>query len=559
MIQIASPSGSTINNAAGLKQGAKDTSGFGALFSGILSGTNADSVRINDASAGSFPLSNIPVKGQALVEWLKKYAYSRFGKTDSVTVDSDALSWFRNLLIHAGFDKNEVDGIINQLKENDKGGNISLSDLFAKVASLEEEHNDNGDVLPASIIPYLQSLLTSVGLDDATLESILAGATEADGGISLSRLTAALKGLDSTADNGKSASVSDLIDRIKSAVLDAGDNQTAPADSSAEMTLDDVIAELEEMMAGKSGANFRGYLVSEDIRGFLSGLREGETLNTDTVLAKNTAILSALGRMESNGRGFDNDASGTGRNGIFNHQENSASTKELLFERYFGSPDKETSVPLKESFPHSRPGSLSAGIAASFSQESASSAARTSGVKSEQNLHIGYQVIRETGLTYTESSSQLKGGPPRNLPFYMMQQVGRQVFRSIQNGEKEVLLQLKPPHLGRLKLSLETVKDVVRVSIVTDNRSTRELLKSHADELKATLLEQGIRLEKLDVRIDFNFGQSMAQARQESNNSRERNQQEFRIDEEDTGRRLVENAGLPGVAVRNAGILDLVV
>ena len=45
----------------------------------------------------------------------------------------------------------------------------------------------------------------------------------------------------------------------------------------------------------------------------------------------------------------------------------------------------------------------------------------------------------------------------------------------------------------------------MKVSILAENNTTQKLLKTHTAELKAALLEHGIRLEKMDVEISFKF------------------------------------------------------
>jgi flagellar hook-length control protein FliK len=97
-----------------------------------------------------------------------------------------------------------------------------------------------------------------------------------------------------------------------------------------------------------------------------------------------------------------------------------------------------------------------------------------------------------------------------------MNQVGRQILRSLQRGNPEIQLQLKPPHLGRLQMRVDSGGDGIRVHIVTEHQGTRETLSSHANELRSFLAEQGIKLEKVDIQLDHSFDQSMAHSRQDS-------------------------------------------
>jgi flagellar hook-length control protein FliK len=106
--------------------------------------------------------------------------------------------------------------------------------------------------------------------------------------------------------------------------------------------------------------------------------------------------------------------------------------------------------------------------------------------------------------------------PVRTLPAYVMNQVGRQILRSLQRGNPEIWLQLKPPHLGRLQMRIDGSGDGMRVHIVTEHRGTQEMLLSHANELKSALAEQGVKLVKVDIQFDQSFEQSMAHSGQDS-------------------------------------------
>jgi flagellar hook-length control protein FliK len=100
--------------------------------------------------------------------------------------------------------------------------------------------------------------------------------------------------------------------------------------------------------------------------------------------------------------------------------------------------------------------------------------------------------------------------PERPVPYYLNQQVGRQLANAIRNNETQVRIQLRPPHLGTLQLDLEVQNNVLRVGMATDNQFTRDILLSHVNELKDALSEQGIRIDDVDIQINYDLGQSLA-------------------------------------------------
>ncbi len=103
----------------------------------------------------------------------------------------------------------------------------------------------------------------------------------------------------------------------------------------------------------------------------------------------------------------------------------------------------------------------------------------------------------------------------RPLPGYLLDQVSRQLVRLRVSGENELTLQLKPPHLGRMKLNVEHTAGGIRVGIVVEQAGTRDMLLAHAADLKSALADQGLQLEKIDVGTQTDFDRSMAQGGRE--------------------------------------------
>ncbi len=106
-------------------------------------------------------------------------------------------------------------------------------------------------------------------------------------------------------------------------------------------------------------------------------------------------------------------------------------------------------------------------------------------------------------------------GPARNLlPAYLINQVGKQISRSILRGERVIRLQLKPPELGTVKIEMNIKDNILKLGMIAENSSVKELLLSNVHELKQALVEQGVKLDKLNVQINYNFGQSPADSKE---------------------------------------------
>ncbi|MBF0257563.1 MAG: flagellar hook-length control protein FliK [Desulfamplus sp.] len=109
------------------------------------------------------------------------------------------------------------------------------------------------------------------------------------------------------------------------------------------------------------------------------------------------------------------------------------------------------------------------------------------------------------------------------LPSYVTNQVGRSIARALSRGESEIKLQLRPAELGRILMTIETLGDTLKVSIVTENQAAKDILLGHANELKASLANSGIKIESFDVEMGSDFRQSLADSGQHSNQSNQSN------------------------------------
>jgi len=124
------------------------------------------------------------------------------------------------------------------------------------------------------------------------------------------------------------------------------------------------------------------------------------------------------------------------------------------------------------------------------------------GIQSEKTA---FPVPGQTaGSTFSETIHAIKQNqtPPRDvLPAYLVDQLGRQISRSIQKGDRVLKIQLKPPELGVVKVELDLKENVLKLGMITENSAVKELLLANANELKEALVEQGVKLEKIDVQI----------------------------------------------------------
>jgi flagellar hook-length control protein FliK len=125
---------------------------------------------------------------------------------------------------------------------------------------------------------------------------------------------------------------------------------------------------------------------------------------------------------------------------------------------------------------------------------------------------IGEEVLLRGRKLHNESAVSPKATASRGLPGYLLNQVSRQIIRLRNAGGNELTLQLKPPHLGRMKLNIEQTAGGIKVGIIVESAVAKDMLLANTNDLKASLADQGLRLDKIDVESQADFGQSMAQA-----------------------------------------------
>ena len=83
-------------------------------------------------------------------------------------------------------------------------------------------------------------------------------------------------------------------------------------------------------------------------------------------------------------------------------------------------------------------------------------------------------------------------------------------------GVNEIKIQLKPAELGRMLMTIDNTGNSMKVSIMAENQTAKDILISNAGELKAVLSNSGINLESFEVDLGSDFRQSMADARNQA-------------------------------------------
>jgi len=460
-------------------QGAKPKGETGEIFFGTLqSQLQVSRIQPSQDTRGFDiqMLSNF--KGKALLDRLKKLFLQNGLDPNTLGADDTALAAFTRLMISAGFDPKQMTALIEELSATSGKKCICVSDLFKRVSELEEKKGSE-DMLDPSTVPYIESILSRLLPDVEKLRLAWQGVRTDGEGIDINRLISNLTNIvQNLADKGRTAPDASAQSQIAKLMKDMG-----MASESGAVTLEKFVARLEAAVStrGMRSVREKGSDVI-DLRQFTENIKTLQNPQKDTRELNATDLTKAT--VQDGGKKV-NPLHG-----------DKASTE----------------------------GSLSSAL-------KIPSSARAQFFVEESNGEIKpvETIASPAGKTIDSSRPPTADGvrlPVRTLPAYVVNQVSRQIVRSFQNGTEEIRLHLHPPNLGRLQMNIDSKGEMLRVHIVTEHQSTRDLLMSHAGDLKSILTEQGLRLDKIDVQLDPYFNQSLSYARQESNRYNSRRKDE---------------------------------
>ncbi|MBU2431574.1 MAG: flagellar hook-length control protein FliK, partial [Proteobacteria bacterium] len=469
-------------------------------------------------------------KGAEFVAALKNvfFALSE-GNLKNLSIDAEGLEALKKMLLKAGFKESDLDKLIAELSSESESnllsdGLLSLDAFFDKLLeslselSIEENNQIGGNeeiFMLSSTIPFLQSILSSMSIPQEKIREILELSDKGDKGISLDTVIENLKSIQKTAfysseqyqtkDNDKN--IAQILGQLG---LDANGNK------SSAFSLDDLIRSLEAVRSQTKSSTATAF--SQDLQlkaatdekpmDLLAALFKGIKTKSETIEKASPFEFSA-DRIKNE---FKNAAVGMNADKPALKPQTEAgnplhqAAKEMasvLGEKAQTPADKSDQSRLKE-------------IETVLKHNS------SRGVKSTENSQVSASDSKSSQAV--QNLNHLKANMPlRNLPTYVTHQVTKGLVRAINQGENTLRLQLNPPELGRLMMTIDKSGDVMRVSIVTESLAAKEILTSNATELKAVLSASGVTLEKFEVDMNSDFRQSMADANNHAKDSSKRN------------------------------------
>ncbi len=446
-------------------------------------------------------LDLIDMTGFDLLMNLKEFLTSQGISLSEISVNKEGLKQLSGLLSSLGLDKHKIDEFLAESGNEDKDS-FNIAEILSYLEDDITSPIESSEILDISAHPFLSAILSGYGLTDGEINSALSSATIEGTGIDLVKLLDNIKEMFSNLEN-KSASVDVNMIREHMIRLDLMDEESAKTPAS----LMEFAAVLNKHIKKRTIIPLDNKKPEANLQGFLQNLKT------------------------------DNSSSDSG-----NKADNSMNHKLNLLNGEIGTNNSGSDISAKDTIPNTNPETLTNAVP--LKPEITNKSPKdskpghvvdplTTGTRNGENTEVVKPVFEMSEKNYSDGKSQTMpdhikpavpnaGGdnellsadksqdakpPVKTLPTHVMNQVNRQMARSLVNGSDNIIINLKPAHLGRLQVNLENSTGSMRVSVIAESQTTKEILASHAQELKSILSEQGIKVEKVNVELSSNFDQ----------------------------------------------------
>lgn len=382
------------------------------------------------------------------LELLKKELLAQGKPLNKTFLNKDDLPLIQKFLLQCGFSHEKVEQLLKDLKANNPNGKIDLSQILLKMSELEgqKRKEDQDKILSSSAVPYIESILREFDLTPKELDSVFSKARIKGGGLDFHKFLEKLK-------------------EIR--------NQRPLADKSTvnQTSLEDFIASLERITANTGKEKGR----AADINHTLDKILERVEFSERRQLYNSSVKMSSKynftdSSLEKVKIRMKSDAD------TLTHSEKADSMSKL---------NKQVE------------------LINSMKKEGYHVDKKAQQLSITKNTEVFN--ITNTFKTIESGEKSFRG----YLPTSLVEQIGKQISRSLLRGSQVVTLQLKPPDLGTVRIRIDIKDHTLKLNMVAEHQSIKELLLNNVHELKESLVQHGVKLEKIDVQVNSNFGQSL--------------------------------------------------
>ena len=420
---------------------------------------------------------------------------------NNISLNKEDLFLLKKFLLQCGFSEQKTERFLNELKNNNTDAEINLANFFQKIAELDpaerSEKNDKETcMIEPSAIPHLESALRNFGLTPKELDNVFSAAKVEGGGLDPKRFAIKLKQITiRLSDKIQTIKDHDTVKQISNKMEIMGLNLPDKA-KAGKISIEDFITSLEQMskrqgkenspspeLKSTMGRLLERVVISGEKQKFVFSPQAGANFKLHDSIAKE--------KMNDNVGSLDNESLLTNLNDK-NEKINNIGRQNIEYAHH------EKKVEL-------------------FSNSAGGKGFQNKAGKEGHDIKSGIRIMeppKQTAVsTFSETINAVESNDKSfrsSLPAYLVDQVGKQISRSILRGDRIVRLQLKPPDLGRVKINIDIKDNVLKLGMIAEHSSVKELLLSNVHELRGALVSQGIKLENIDIQINYGFGQSLA-------------------------------------------------
>lgn len=420
---------------------------------------------------------------------------------DKISLNTEDLPLLKKLLLQCGFSEQKADNFLKELKISNPYGEINLANFFQKIGELDppeqtEKNEKQTCMIEPSAIPHMESILRNFGLTPKELDTIFSAAKVDGGGVDLKRFAIKLKEISNRlSDKIQKIKDHDTVKQISNKMETMGLNLSDKA-KAGNISIEDFITSLEEMTKRQGKETIPPHELKSTMdrlleRVVISGEKQKFVVSPQADANFKLHNHIAKQRINEKGESIDNGSL------LTNLNEESGKTNNI------GRQDIEFANYAKK--------------AELFSNSTGSKGFQNKTGKEVHDMKSETRIMESSQQSAVSNFSDSINAVERNdnslkapLPSYLIDQVGKQISRSILRGDRIVRLQLNPPELGRVKIMIDIKDNALKLGMIAEHSSVKEILLSNVHELKEALASQGIKLENINIQINTGFGQSMA-------------------------------------------------
>lgn len=475
------------------------------------------------------------------IETLRKSLLAKGKPLDKVYLSTKDLPVLADFLQQCGYTEARANQCIAKLFENQAGGAVQLSKFFSHIErqGIAAKTDPAPVVLESAAAPRIASVLMDLGLTLKETDRTLHIARTTDGGLDLDKLIAQLKSSRERMLIEKRGAVDKKTALQVLRKLEELGIQVQLQTATDRSVMDDVIAALEKLrdpaVGIRAGDNGRGLNPHETVgfrpvgiglqnqsgpdaaqAGLPSGPAAvaGRQLPPDVMTSIDQITAKVVTVEEKNALQFSKPSFSSPA-AVYPDGKTKPGGRPVAANGRMATPaDKDGRYAGNEV-------QRGEDIRSSEIKQQISALSETGGYKKEREQAGDKNGFTEktveilpTGmaLVQREISPALIQIQPSNrsfLPTTLFEQFGHHISGAIQRGDGVIRLKLTPPELGTIRVSLDMKENTLRLGLVAENSMVRDVLLASIHELRNSLLNQGIAMDGLDVRIGEDLGRSL--------------------------------------------------